>query len=283
MTQIWTPDLERPISRPLEPILVQDGEQPLFALRDPLGLAAEGVAVPPAVLVLMGQMTGHSTVSDLGVWFKEQTQQEIPLATLQQIVMELDAAHCLDSVNFRRHCEQLLEQFRGQQQREMTHAGGGYPISPEKFCEALNEHFTVEGGPGALPRAGSGEDVRAVIAPHIDFVRGAPNYGWAYQALGNGMVPETVVILGTAHAPCFAPFTATRLPHNTPLGAVPVETGFVDALADRLGDSLFANELVHVAEHSIEFQVVSLKHIFRDAPEMRIVPLICGSLHDAIE
>ncbi len=46
------------------------------------------------------------------------------------------------------------------------------------------------------------------------------------------------------------------------------------ALACQWGEDLFAGEMAHRAEHTVEFQVIFLQHLF--GPEVRIVPLLCS-------
>ncbi len=276
---LWYPELDRPRLRALEPLPFRHDGEVVIALRDSLGLAQPGLVVPLGVYFLVSQMDGRSSIEEISAKFKGQFQAEIPLTTVQEIVLQLDEAHCLETERFRRHRDERLQAYREAPLRPMAHAGGGYPTDPEKLRRLLDRHFTDDGGPGSLPRPNEGSDVRAIISPHLDFARGGPNYGWSYRALGEGPTPETVIIFGTAHGPCHSPMMFTRKDFDTPLGPVPVERDFIDAVQAKVSHDLFEDEILHITEHSVEFQVVSLRHVFPDAEEMRIVPIICGALH----
>jgi AmmeMemoRadiSam system protein B len=119
--------------------------------------------------------------------------------------------------------------------------------------------------------------VRLLVAPHIDFGRGGPTYSHAYRAL-EGCDAELFVVFGTAHASPPHLFTLTRQDYATPLGPVATDRGVVDALAAELSEEeLLADELVHVSEHSCEFQMVWLRWVLGDRP-IRAVPVLCASI-----
>jgi AmmeMemoRadiSam system protein B len=73
-----------------------------------------------------------------------------------------------------------------------------------------------------------------------------------------------------------APYILTRKSFETPLGVAETAEDIVEGLAGRCSGDLFADELLHRSEHSIEFQVVMLQHVLGDRP-FRIVPVLCGS------
>jgi hypothetical protein len=164
---------------------------------------------------------------------------------------------------------------------------------------------------------------RAVIAPLIDLRVGGPATARAYAALAENPAIEVVFVLGTAHASPEAPFVLTRKAYDTPLGPVATDIDLVERLAKRLPFDPYAEEMVHRREHSIEFQSLFLRAIAqrrgetrsdslrgRDSdrgegrgdrkladsrsvdsgpdraeavPSIRMVPILCGSLHEAVE
>ena len=54
----------------------------------------------------------------------------------------------------------------------------------------------------------------------------------------------------------------------------------VDRIAKAAGDGALMEDYCHAVEHSIEFQVVFLQHLF--GPRIRIVPVLCGSFARSI-
>lgn len=276
---IWYPELDRPVIRALDPIPIEQDGETIFLLRDPLGLVQEGVAVPLPTYLLMTLMSGELTLDEIAQVFKARFGHEVPEGLLQEIILKLDAAHCLETSAFRRHVQECLDAFRALPSRPMAHAGTGYPESADEFRAFFDAQWSCEGGPGTPPVPRSGATVRAIVAPHIDFQRGAVNYAWAYRALAESEPPQTVIALGTAHALSRRPFTGTRLPHDTPLGPLAVDSEFLDDLQSRVDHDLREEEILHLSEHSVEFQAVALRHIFADVEDLRIVPLICGPLN----
>jgi len=95
--------------------------------------------------------------------------------------------------------------------------------------------------------------------------------------------PELIVILGTSHH-SMGPelFAATAKNYATPLGAVKTDRGFIERLAARYrtGD-LFGGELLHRAEHSIEFQAVFLAWALGTSG-YQIAPILVGSFHEMV-
>jgi AmmeMemoRadiSam system protein B len=162
--------------------------------------------------------------------------------------------------------------------RAPTCAGGAYPAEEAALRELLASCYTAEGGPGPRDaRSRAGESVRLLVAPHIDYRRGAATYAHAYRAL-EGCDADLYVVFGTAHASPPHLFTLTRQDYATPLGAVATDRAVVNALADELGEEeLLADELVHVGEHSCELQMVWLRWVLGDRP-FRAVPVLCSSI-----
>jgi MEMO1 family protein len=89
------------------------------------------------------------------------------------------------------------------------------------------------------------------------------------------------VILGTYHLPMASPLAATRKPYATPFGPAPVAHDFLDELERAYPGDLYADELSHRSEHSIEFQALYLRYLGLVGAEggATVAPILCGSLH----
>src|SRR5258708_7058661 len=84
------------------------------------------------------------------------------------------------------------------------------------------------------------------------------------------------VALGTSAAPMGEPFALCRKSFATPLGEVEVDEERIDALAAAAsGFDPYADQFNHKREHSLEFQVVFLKHLLGGRP-FKIVPVLAG-------
>ncbi|MDQ3813415.1 MAG: AmmeMemoRadiSam system protein B, partial [Armatimonadota bacterium] len=78
------------------------------------------------------------------------------------------------------------------------------------------------------------------------------------------------------------PFCGAAKDYETPLGTASADVEFMQALEQRVGERLQAEQFAHKNEHSIEFVAVFLQYLeqFQNA---RIVPILCGSLHEEVQ
>jgi AmmeMemoRadiSam system protein B len=152
--------------------------------------------------------------------------------------------------------------------------------SPRELAAARDLDLRSPQGATSVGRLRSPQ-LRGLLAPHIDFHRGGPTYAWAYKEILERCDADLFVVLGTCHAGMAEPFAATLKAFDTPLGAVPADRDFLDALGRRYGHDLFASEGAHRIEHSIEFQAVMLRWALGDRP-FTMVPLLASFLHEAV-
>jgi AmmeMemoRadiSam system protein B len=271
--------MDRPLIRPIEAFPVKIKGETMIALHDPQNLATGSICVTPAALFLIQLFDGEHNIADLQNATVEAGGERIPSETIESLIRQLDDGHYLDSPAFESFHERLVAEYRAAPVRPPSHAGASYPDDPEALREELDGHFVAKGGPGEKPPADAGDKtagIRALIAPHIDFQRGGPCYAWGYHRLARAARSTRFIVLGTCHGPMKRLLALTRKPYATPYGTSCIDTAFVDALAARLGDRYFDDEFAHRGEHSIEFQVVFLQHLY--GPDVSVVPLLCGSL-----
>jgi AmmeMemoRadiSam system protein B len=187
----------------------------------------------------------------------------------------------LDSPRFQEHRDRLVREFRESPVRPAANAGTSYPAEAEKITAMFNNHFRAAGGPC---RAGVEDRTRGriagLIAPHIDLRRGGVSFAWAYQQLRGRDDIELLVILGTGHQPMQHRFGGIRKDYATPLGVAKTDHEAMRTLAAGLPFDFFEDEWAHRSEHSIEFQVVYLQHLFGGKLNARILPILAGSFHE---
>ncbi|MGH7731389.1 MAG: AmmeMemoRadiSam system protein B, partial [Candidatus Eiseniibacteriota bacterium] len=110
-----------------------------------------------------------------------------------------------------------------------------------------------------------------------------PTIARGYLELGpERQEPLRVVVYGTGHALLGESVALTRKRLETPFGAIPCDTAFVDAIADRLGDAAWRGELAHRDEHSIEFQTLYFERRLGDRP-LTLVPILCAGFHALLD
>jgi hypothetical protein len=188
----------------------------------------------------------------------------------------------LDSENYKDFKKKFEEEFKSSGVRESSHAGLSYPNEFREIENWLNDFF--QKAEESHPKHPEPGELRGLISPHIDPRRGGRSYALAYRELINTSEPDTFIIFGTSHyADVENPFILTRKNFSTPFGEVETDTEFVDGLVNKLNWDLFEGEIFHRQEHSIEFQVVFLQHLFRDKNRFRIVPILCNSFFRMIQ
>jgi AmmeMemoRadiSam system protein B len=121
---------------------------------------------------------------------------------------------------------------------------------------------------------GGNSPPRAIIAPHIDPLRGARVYGSAYRLLRDHPA-RRIVVLGVGHAGGGPPFVVTDRTLETPFGPCAVDGDFVRSLAEDLPFDPLAGGLLHQDELSIAHQALFLRRTLVGWDDRRIVPILC--------
>jgi AmmeMemoRadiSam system protein B len=228
----------------------------------------------------MTLLDGDHTTQDLQDSFAQVSGgSTITAQQVSELIASLDEALLLDSDLFREHKQKIEAAYRQEIRRPSALAGRSYPESPDALRLLIDGFFQDDEGPRDTPR--SQREVVALVAPHIDLGRGGPCFAWAYHALKGSEPADVYVVLGTGHS-SKSPFTTSRKIFETPFGDLPSDRAFVDRLVEAASQDLFADELAHRNEHSIEFQAVFLKYLFPDR-EIAFVPILCGSFHESVE
>jgi AmmeMemoRadiSam system protein B len=259
----------------------QDGER-MIALRDPAGFTDQVAVFSLPLLDLVSLFDGEHSVAEIQEIMRTRHGERPTAEQIGNLVESLDAAGFLESERFKARRQAIDETFRQRPVRPAVHAGGAYAGEPAELAAQIDAFFTHPEGPGAPEEHVRDGSLRGLIAPHIDFHRGGPGYGWAYRALLERSNADLFVVLGTCHAGMADPFAVTLKPYDTPFGAVPVDREFYEALDRRSGGGLLASELAHRSEHSIEFQVVMLRHVLGTRRPFSIVPVLASYLHEAV-
>jgi AmmeMemoRadiSam system protein B len=265
----------RPALRAVEAIVVPDAEHGrVLVLRDTKGVTTAQAAIPPALIPVVARFSGELTCREIAAEVSAEIGQAIPVALVERLAADLDEALFLEGPTYRAALDQVKAEFHDGPVRAASHAGGAYTASAAELVSYLEDRCLARATP---PPARAAKSVAALIAPHIDPWRGAFGYGQAYGALRRGLAEEadTFVVFGTSHAPMTQPFALCRKAFATPLGAMEADLEAIDRIAARCSYDPYADELNHKREHSIEFQVVFLKHLLGDRPA-RIVPILAG-------
>jgi MEMO1 family protein len=250
-------------------------ESPGLLVRDPFRYAEGMLILPPPLVPCLLLFDGDHDEADLReallrlVGGGEEAAAALPDTLLRHLVDTLRDGGFLEDATFEGIRAQRHRAFAEQDARAPVHAGAAYPTDPEELRALLSRY--LDEAPKAPPPAG---DVIGIAAPHVSPEGGWRSYGAAYSALGPSHRDRTFVILGTSHYGEPERFGLTGKPFRTPLGETSVDAEIVARLAEAGGSAACVEDYCHAVEHSIEFQVVFLQHLYGAA--VRIVPILCG-------
>lgn len=273
--------MEYPKLRAIEAIPLRRGGRVLVQLHDPMRISQNVALVPGEMMYLLALFDGAHSITDIQTALARRFGEFVPGDQIQRVLAQLDEALLLDSDRFREHLRAVRKAFAESPVRLPCGSGTSYPEDRDELRALLDSFFAADGGPGRPRPATADGGLVGVVAPHIDFERGAPSYAHAYKVLAEGTRADVFVIFGTAHFAHQAPYILTRKSFQTPLGTLPTAADLVGELARRYGREPFAEELVHKTEHSIEFQVLLLQHVLQGR-EAEILPILCGSMEGLV-
>lgn len=257
--------------RPLDATPVEhDGEQ-LICLQDVEGIVEGQLVLSPVAYFIAACLDGQADVIDIQHTFAQHTSSVLQSEDILKVVSYLDEHGFLATPRFETMRNEAREAFRNARERTPHLAGRSYPSDPAELRAFLDDCLACAEEPQTPPPS----PVRCLIAPHIDFERGARVYGHAYRRLRGQTPPAWALIFGVAHAGSNSPYILTKKSFDTPFGLLENASDVVDLLTTGCTWDPFESELLHKTEHSIELQTVMLAHLF--GPTLRIIPVLCGA------
>ncbi len=241
-------------------------------LRDGEGIAPAAIAIRDDLAPVVMNMDGTRSIDALAQHASLVAGQTIAPALVQQLVRELDAAYFLDSSRYLQKRREVVDAFKSRSDRPADHAGSAYHADPKELRRFIENDCLAK---AALVTRRS--KMVGLCAPHMDLWRASVGYGHAYAALAESLPKEveTIFVLGTSHMPMRQPFAICDKPFATPFGAMSPDREAITWLAARSRFDVKEDEYLHRHEHSLEFQIVFLRHLIQ-LRSVRIVPILCG-------
>jgi AmmeMemoRadiSam system protein B len=250
-------------------------EQPGLVVRDPFRYSDVTLVIPPLLARCLPYFDGAHDEGDVRTLLSRLTGQVAVGEPVRRLVTALRDAGFLDDDRFAEMRAARERAFADAGEREPAHAGSGYPSEVPELVETLDGYYG-DGAPAGTSAADGGSGaLLGIAAPHASPEGGRVSYAAAYRALPRGETDRIFVLLGTSHYGELDRFGLTRKPFVTPFGTARTERALVDELASRADGAVAMEDYCHAVEHSLEFQVVFLQHIY--GPEVRIVPVLCGA------
>jgi MEMO1 family protein len=256
-------------------------DRPGLVIRDPYKYSDATLIVPSGLVACLEFFDGAHSSLDLREYLVRSTG-DLEVGEIEQHLLDtLSTAGFLEDEAFLRRKEEAERAFAEAPVREPAHAGSGYPEEKSELIQTFNEYLTND---EHLSRDHQGADrpdkLLAIAAPHVSPFGGVDAYRAAYSALSPSDAERTFVILGTSHYGAPDHLGLTRKPFATPFGETVPDIQLIDEILNKSGDAAAMEDYCHSIEHSIEFQVVFLQHLF--GPQIRVVPILCGSYATSI-
>jgi len=243
-------------------------DKPGLLIRDPFYFSDATLIIPPVLVESLTFFDGAHSSLDLREHLVRLTGDLDVSGLEQHLIDTLSEAGFLEDEKFFQRKEAAERNFANAPTRESVHAGTGYPDNPKELTSTLQGYLT---GPAAAKTS----RVRAIAAPHVSPFGGIDSYRAAYASLTPADAEKTFVVLGTSHYGHPDRFGLTRKAFVTPFGETSTNLALVDEIARAGGDGALMEDYCHSIEHSIEFQVVFLQHLF--GANVKVLPILCGA------
>jgi AmmeMemoRadiSam system protein B len=247
----------------------------VFLVKDLLGLIPQPVLLRGEALQLIGLIDGRRSIRDIQLeLMRLHGGVFIGSEDVKGMISQLDKAYLLDSHDYRQGKNKIIEDYTRRSVREASLAGKTYPEEPERLSPYIQSILDLsQDDPDIL----EGRQVFALVAPHIDLEIGKKIYANAYRVL-KGLSPEKILLLGTGHNLSESYFSLTTKDFITPLGRIKTDKDWVERLKETCPPGVIApHDIDHKNEHSLEFQILFLQHIFGN--DFKFLPVLCGSFH----
>src|SRR5690242_7538528 len=255
-----------------------DPARPGLFIRDPYHYSDATLLVPPVLVQALQCFDGTQSTLDLRSELVRLTG-EIQVGPIEKNLFDsLSEAGFLENDTYRELKARREAEFVAEPKREAIFAGSAYPADGRSLAALLT---TRVGQPPVTVSNGSARTV-GIAAPHASPDGAWDTYRAAYQSLPHPdeARERTFVILGTSHYGAPERFGLTRKQFITPLGEAETDVGSVNELERAAGGSIRMEDYCHCVEHSIEFQIVFLQHVY--GPRVSILPILCGPFVQSI-
>ncbi len=243
-------------------------ERPGLLIRDHYRYSDVTLIIPPALVPCLQCFDGRQTDVDVKAALVRITGDLETTELAQHLIDTLSESAFLENDVFERVRDERERAFAATPKREAIHAGAAYPDEADPLRATLDRYM------GAARNTAQSDGLLGIAAPHVSPEGGWQSYRAAYGMMSQEYKGRTFVVLGTSHYGEPERFGLTRKPFVTPLGESAVDVPLVDELERTAAAAIQMEDYCHAVEHSIEFQVLFLQHLY--GPEIRILPILCG-------
>ena len=262
-----------PILRNLQFSPIKEGEEQYIVLWDPSGLSKEKLVLPLNYFFIIQHFDGDHSLHEIGALYLKRFGEFLMPAKVEQLVGDLEAKLFLEGDRTEGAKAQARHAYREAAVRPAGFAGKSYEADRGPLRKQIDGFFSSKEGPDFKPSANQGKLIKGLVVPTYELRQAGPIYAWAYKELQEAQQPDVLVIIGTAHAGLGGLFALTDKDFETPLGIVPVDRAIMDRLK-ALVPEYFEEDMAHLSEHSIEFQLPFVQTNTGASATIPIVPIL---------
>ena len=262
-----------PVLRNLQFSPIKEGEEQYIVLWDPSGLSKEKLVLPLNYFFIVQHFDGGHSLQEIRALYLKRFGEFLMPDKVGQLVTDLDTKLFLEGEQTESARKQAQAVYRQAPLRAAAFAGKSYEADGAKLKKQIDGFFTSKEGPDFKPSENKGKPIKGLVAPTYDLKQAGPIYAWAYKELQEAQQPEVLIIIGTANAGLENLFAVTDKDFETPLGVVRVDRTIVDRLQS-LVPEYFAEDIAHLSEHAIEFQLPFVQTNTGTSKPVTIVPIL---------
>ena len=268
----------------IEAVPWQRNGQQAYLCYDRSEVSSARLLLSPTAAAIVSYFDGaHSLLEILDACEKELPTRPA-VAEVEEILASLEKAAFLDTPRFQDYYAQLRRDFIAEPVRETTSAGSAYSADPATLTASLNEFMRSAPPPEDEDRVTNARRAapRGVIVPHMDYSRAGSVYGQVYRELANCTRPAAAVVIGTAHYPLKNRYAVCPKDFALPDGIMRCNQELTAELLRLTADCGDFTEdiLAHRNEHSVELQLVWLRHVWGE--DLPVIPVLAGAIDDLL-
>jgi len=266
--------MERPKLRFIDVIPFEQDGQELILLSDGEGVVENALAVSREVAFMVALMDGTRTLRDIQAEFLRASGEMVYIERIEELVRVMDENLLLEGERYDRHVKGLRDEYCNAPVRKAYLAGKGYASNRMELLSFLDGLFD-----GNAVTPAPAREIAGILAPHIDYQRGATVYREIYPYLRGGAKP-LIVIFGTCHRPTDGLWSISLKDFETPLETIPCGQGLRELIGANDLLKRYVDEWPHRVEHSIELQLPLIQFMVEE--DFEILPILTGSMHEYV-
>lgn len=257
-----------------------DPEAPGLLLRDQFGYSERVLVVPPQLVRTLSFFDGQATEDDLREYLVRSTGRFDVSDQLRSLVDTLSESGFLEDEVFFGLRDTARREFAALEVRPPAFAGTAYPECPEDCRRYLDSMLEGDSAPPPTSQPAPRGRSIGIAAPHASFEGGPECYRDAFLALrsmgsAEEMRDKIFVLLATSHYGEPERYGVTRKPFLTPFGQTTPANELLDEIEASAASALIPEDYCHAMEHSAEFHVLWLQHLF--GADVKVLPVLVGS------